>query len=300
MLQLQLSTCRIRYPSISIHRCITSPSWIPIPIPSSNPTTQTPSSSTTRHHYSSYTSLQTPTSIAKSFIEFPSNQPINNHPTILQNFLLFPNFISQPEHDTLQRHALNKLKRLSPTKQNYESGHFDKVISQYRECSVSSWGHGQLPHYSNSTQFDIPLYLIPIFDKIHSLFPANWNWLPIHILDLSPEGYIGPHVDHVGYSGNVVAGICLGSDAIMAFRKQPENYQSGTHVVGENDNPILFKALLPKNCFYVMRGMVRYELTHEIPSIESGEHTFHGRVIPRDRRISILFRDALPNKQQQL
>ncbi|KAJ3020867.1 UNVERIFIED_CONTAM: hypothetical protein HDU68_009913 [Siphonaria sp. JEL0065] len=86
------------------------------------------------------------------------------------------------------------------------------------------------------------------------------QWLSPHILELRAptnelKSGIGAHVDHLNAFGDVIAGVTLGSDAVV-------------------------------------RGYVRYGFTHEIP-INKEEHVFMGQPIERTRRISIMIRDAL-------
>ncbi|KAJ1970186.1 hypothetical protein IWQ62_000095 [Dispira parvispora] len=214
----------------------------------------------------------------------------------LANVVILPEFISVDEHDFLVRQTRRKLKRYAS--QTYSEGHFDSVITKYRECSVTPWtpqGLGiQLPP-NNSEELDpfttpTPVHqslsaddqnIAKIFQRVWQLFPSEVTWLPAHILDLHPQGAIRAHVDNTEFSGDFVAGLCLLSPTVMKF----------THV---KDPDCVLKVLLPQRCFYVQRHDLRYQFTHEIPSREdpTEENQFHGQIISRSRRISILFRDA--------
>ena len=48
-------------------------------------------------------------------------------------------------------------------------------------------------------------------------FPSEARLLPIHILDLAADGVIGSHVDNIEYSGRIIVGLSLLSDAVMSF-----------------------------------------------------------------------------------
>lgn len=58
--------------------------------------------------------------------------------------------------------------------------------------------------------------------------------------------------------------------------------------------PCLHSRTLPTTNPFPCRGDVRYEYTHEIPANES---VWDEERIPRERRISIMFRDVLPAEQ---
>ncbi|KAJ1647651.1 hypothetical protein IWQ61_010071 [Dispira simplex] len=220
----------------------------------------------------------------------------------LANVVILPEFINVEEHDFLVRQARRKLKRYaSPT---YSEGHFDSVITQYRECSVTPWTPQglqiQLPptlsekpvKHTSTTSTTVTLSphqplsvddqtIAEIFQRVWQLFPSELTWLPSHILDLHPQGAIQAHVDNTEFSGDYVAGLCLLSPTVMKF----------THV---KDPDCVLKVLLPQRCFYVQRHALRYQFTHEIPSNQDQAegNRFNGQIVSRSRRISILFRDA--------
>ncbi|KAJ1981597.1 hypothetical protein H4R35_000641 [Dimargaris xerosporica] len=210
-------------------------------------------------------------------------------PYSLDDLVVLPDFISTSEHDQLVRQASLKLRRYAPN--DYYEGHFDSVISQYRECSVSGWvpsvmGSGArsdppgqaASSVSPLTRWMAPeeLQLKPILDRIWRLFPANTRWLPVHILDLHAKGAILAHVDNIEFSGQFVCGLCLLSPTVMKFchTQDPDCY---------------VKVLLPARCLYVQQHRLRYEFTHEIPA-NSQDSSFRGQPIERSRRITLLFR----------
>lgn len=127
----------------------------------------------------------------------------------VDDFLIYPNFVTKDEHDQIASICEKKLKRSLGQKVEYHPGHFDQVIHQYRECSASQWGK-QDEFMKNF-----------IKTRIYSMFPDHWTWLDPHILgkynhdeklvksellanfffplliDLNSTGEIKAHVDNV-------------------------------------------------------------------------------------------------------
>lgn len=120
------------------------------------------------------------------------------------------NFVSSDEESRLVQQIEKWLE-----KKHYEGGHFDKVISHYREL--------QKPFRFFSAENKLVLERIK-----ERLFPTETKLLPVHILDLAAEGEIGSHVDHTDYSGRFIIGLSLLSDVVMTFRHE----SSGTCVCG--------------------------------------------------------------------
>jgi len=191
--------------------------------------------------------------------------------------------------------AVKKLKRALGKQVRYEDGHFDGVITRYRECSATDWGPGLEPSTAavaavvstptsdtttTTTARSRPERSSPreIMTSIQQeFFPRQWKWVAPHILELEAgKGGIKPHVDHLEASGEVVAGLCLGSTAVM-------------ELIHEDNPDKSFRVLLPKGCFYFQRDSVRYHYKHGIPILPQ-DHQFKGTVIPKERRISIMLR----------
>ena len=61
-----------------------------------------------------------------------------------------------------------------------------------------------------------------ILEKVrHSNLLIEHNLMPsVHVIDLAPMGYIKPHIDSVKFSGSIVAGLSLVSEAIMRFEHE--------------------------------------------------------------------------------
>lgn len=113
--------------------------------------------------------------------------------------------------------------------------------------------------------------------RIEDIVGRELTFLPrVHVIDLADTGFINPHVDSVKFSGGVVAGLSLLTDAVMRFR--PANLELGTPISGLEPTDFV----VAQNSLYVMSGQVRFEYTHE--------------VLPRNppaRRLSVMFRDVL-------
>ena len=158
----------------------------------------------------------------------------------------------------------------------YEGGHFDGVIKGYREVQKP------LRAFSPASR--------AVLDRlIAATFPADAPLLPVHILDLQPDGAISKHVDHVEYSGDAIVGLSLLSSAVMTLHHEPRGYHDvpaapprgggdgggadsagqateatgGEAVDAEGGYDAPWLALrLPRRSLYVLRGAARYEWAH--------------------------------------
>lgn len=79
-------------------------------------------------------------------------------------------------------------------------GHFDGVIKHYRETRLNQW----------------PDSLQSVITRIQQLLPS----VPIqtHVLHLSTNGEILPHVDNVNASGNFILAVSLGSPRLLRLQ----------------------------------------------------------------------------------
>jgi len=214
----------------------------------------------------------------------------------MEDLMVIPDFLSEKEHDLMLDTCLQKLRRIAGRK--YHSGHFDNVIRDYKEATISSWGHGLGKYLSGSetgSQEDLircktvlpdPTLdpgVVNVLQRAYRQFDGNVEFLPIHLLELADQtGEILPHIDNVEQSGSFVAGICLGSDAVVRF-------SSVGNWIGEVGH---VDVLLKKGCFYAQRGKLRYQFTHSIP-LDPVIRTWNGQLVPALRRMTVLFRDAL-------
>ncbi|ORX44453.1 hypothetical protein DM01DRAFT_1312491 [Hesseltinella vesiculosa] len=191
---------------------------------------------------------------------------------IYKDFILLPNFLSDQEHDKIVDICEKKLKRSLGRRAPYEAGHFDGVITGYRETSASTW----------SPKASIDQWMTTfIQQRIYSMFPDSYRWLPPHILDLAVDGSISPHVDNIQASGSIVAGLCLKSPCKMILEHQ-------------TDPSCAVEVFLDKNCFYIQRDFVRYEFKHAIVSPELS--IWNGQPFKKKDRISVLFRTISQDK----
>lgn len=129
----------------------------------------------------------------------------------------------------------------------YQAGHWDGVITGYREY--------QRPVRSLSPAAQA------VCRRVHEVFPPG-SGTPmdyVHALDIQPDpiGRIDRHVDSVKFSGNVVAGLCLLSPAVM-------------RLYHEHSDAVV-SLYLPVSCLYVMSGEARYNWGHAIVSGTNGD-----------------------------
>ena len=185
------------------------------------------------------------------------------------------------------------------------------------------------------------------------------QWLPCHAIDLKQKSSeITAHVDSIRFSGEIVAGLSLGSASIMRLQQpilsatnnidvdvdvdvdvdNSDDDDDNNDQKEDNSGDGHVDLYLPPLSLYVLSGVGRYELTHEIlpsgmeftfqsfPKQSSPRERFNGNnsndceddilnksnddddddddddidamtnrktiIVDRDRRISIIFRDA--------
>ena len=139
-------------------------------------------------------------------------------------------------------------------------------------------------------------------EKVRQLILTNHldsdvRWLPCHAIDYHSNGELNAHVDSVRFSGKTVSGLSLLSSGVLRLRPAPpmddaaeagDSYQT---IVKPDLSAGHVDLLLPPRSLYVLTGASRYEYTHELlPPISS---IFRGSEVPRERRLSVIFRDAL-------
>ncbi|KAI8343386.1 hypothetical protein BC941DRAFT_411220 [Chlamydoabsidia padenii] len=222
-----------------------------------------------QQHYmttSDYAKMTTDSTISAQYIRPSANLAtafsLNE---LYRDFILLPEFITPEEHDMIVHNCEKKLKRSLGRNAPYEQGHFDGVITNYKECSVSSWTVGA----EWMDQF--------IQQRIYgALFPSSYQWLSPHILDLCRTGEIRGHVDNLEASGSVVAGLCLKSPAKMILEHQ-------------DDPTCQVEIFLPARCFYIQRDSVRYQFKHAIAGPDNS--IWDGKKFDKHDRISLMFRN---------
>eukprot|EP00040_Diaphanoeca_grandis_P002289 m.21126 g.21126 ORF g.21126 m.21126 type:complete len:284 (+) comp13268_c0_seq1:86-937(+) len=187
------------------------------------------------------------------------------------------NAVTSAEAEILVNSFAKKLKR-----KRYEGDHWDGVIINYREFEM---GNKEWKPEANEI-------IERLKQNIRDFVGAPFEFLPrTHILDLHENGWINGHLDSVKFSGGIVCGLSLLSDAVVRFT--PCDPQTGLELDGCQPTDVL----LHRNSLYVMKGPVRYNYTHAIlPVNETPSHWREDGVdtaIMRQRRISVLFRDEL-------
>merc|ERR1711942_252693 len=176
--------------------------------------------------------------------------------------ILISDFIEESEEISLFDEVNPYLRKL-----RYEKSHWDDAIHDYRETEKNNWT-GRNP---------------AIIERLRQAAFTEGSTSPLlhtHVLDLSAQGYIRPHVDAVRFCGNTVAGISLLSDSIMRFVK-------------EEDKSYVGDLFLPRRSLYVMRDVARYHYTHEI--LKDEDSYFDKIKIDKGRRISIICRNSPTN-----
>jgi alkylated DNA repair protein alkB homolog 7 len=186
---------------------------------------------------------------------------------------------------------------LSVFRRRYEQGHWDAVITGYKELELHD-----IDSFTNQS------VIRGIFERTrqhlseHHLHDDDHpiQWLPCHAIDLKREGELKAHVDSVRFSGGLVAGISLLSSCIM--RLIPDN---GAKDNDDDDEDPADKEtatikghidlLLPPNSLYSLTGEGRFNYSHELladSSIFTNPIDGTTTLVNRDHRLSIIFRDA--------
>lgn len=219
------------------------------------------------HYSSSYERIYTPVNKSKYVrYQFPERTSDNYAVDIKQqkfdsSFSVIPDIVSTDQEEQLIEEIETSLKRL-----RYQQSHWDDAIHGYRETEITIWKN---PNNARLIQ--------NIRNKIFTNDSTTKPMTNVHVLDLSDNGFVKPHVDSVRFCGNIIAGLSLLSDSVMrlADETHPDIY--------------VVYALLPRRSLYIMKNDVRYQYTHEIlndiPSI------FNDKQFVRKRRVSIVMRN---------
>ncbi|XP_030754499.1 alpha-ketoglutarate-dependent dioxygenase alkB homolog 7, mitochondrial [Sitophilus oryzae] len=176
---------------------------------------------------------------------------------IVTSMTVYPDFLNPNEETSLMNELEPHMKKL-----RYEFDHWDNAIHGYRETERLKWNE------ENTV----------ILDRVRKIaFPSNIAPLKfVHILDLDKKGWIKPHIDAVRFCGDTIAGLSLLTDSVM-------------RLVHEKNKDLYVDILLKRRSLYVMKGVARFEYTHEILSNESS--IFKNQKIEKDRRISVICRN---------
>ena len=176
---------------------------------------------------------------------------------------IIDNFITAEEESILFEEVEKKLRRMK-----YESNHWDAVIHGYREIQKLVWS--ETAH--------------PIIQRLGSMVTPPL--LPhTHVLDLSADGLITPHVDSVQHCGPSLAVLSLLSDAVMKLEHMQRDEQ-------------WFKVLIKRYSVYVLHGRLRYEYKHSILNGEAA--VLNGRKVEKGRRLSIIIRSDVTEENKNM
>ncbi|KAJ1569125.1 Alpha-ketoglutarate-dependent dioxygenase alkB 7, mitochondrial, partial [Cladochytrium tenue] len=196
------------------------------------------------------------------------------HRAVLDNLFICPDFLRSDEQQALADACLKKLRRLA---------------RGYREASVSAWGQLAFAQFlkGGSQAIDpaeaeaiklVERVRVAIGGEMERVGEPVQDWLDPHLLELRDgNSGIGAHVDNLQASGQVIAGMCLLSPAVLVFRHAQQRDSA-------------FSVLAEPGTLYMQRGRLRYEFTHEIP-MRPEDHVFNGRPVARSRRVVVLLRD---------
>mmetsp|Transcript_6451 Transcript_6451/g.9373 ORF Transcript_6451/g.9373 Transcript_6451/m.9373 type:complete len:306 (-) Transcript_6451:138-1055(-) len=205
-------------------------------------------------------------------------------------------------------------------RRKYQRGHWDSVITKYKEIEVYTPSDSNHNDLSSMIRSPLSEESCKILEKVRKHLQSkhfrgkhnetignSLEWLPCHAIDLSKNGTLSAHVDSVKFSGKLVAGLSLLSPCIMRLRPSPEhnNIDEKTMTINNedsNESTGYIDMYLPPLSLYVLSGISRYEYTHEIlPSgalfRDNGRYkeTDNGILVERERRVSIIFRDCKQN-----
>ncbi|KAK4056074.1 ras GTPase [Microbotryomycetes sp. JL221] len=222
--------------------------------------------------------------------------------------------LDTPTHTTSEsRRRRKQFLKLNPTynvwqdgfrdEQSYvfERGHFDNVISNYNEMLVKQgmWSNvvddNKLAQQRNDNNLKQRRHeLQTILKRVYSLLPSDHDkstsheeideldpphHVLMHLLHLSSQGSIKPHVDNKQAFANRIVGISLGGERIMRLQKMNDQV----------DGPEQFDVLLRPGDAYIQSEPLRSHYTHEI----FGQANWQGRTIGGTQRLSIMLRDKL-------
>ncbi|KAJ8710946.1 hypothetical protein PYW07_008188 [Mythimna separata] len=176
---------------------------------------------------------------------------------VLRDMQVYTDFITEREETALLLELEPVLRRM-----RYEFDHWDNAIQGFRETERSQWSA------ENSA----------VLSRVRAQAAAAGAraFLPhVHVLDLAAAGLIRPHVDAVRFCGDVIAGLCLASSAVM-------------QLVHNTHKHMELNALLVRRGLYIMKGVARYDFTHAV--LGGAESVWRGTPLPRQRRVALICR----------
>ncbi|XP_063220252.1 alpha-ketoglutarate-dependent dioxygenase alkB homolog 7, mitochondrial [Bacillus rossius redtenbacheri] len=192
----------------------------------------------------------------RPYVSFGGVWDINLQKVFCKDMQVIFDFLSEKDEKSLVEEAEKLLKRL-----RYEYDHWDNAIHGYRETEHLHWNE----------------YNMGILKRVQktAFHSETQDMKLVHILDLAENGFIKPHVDSIKFCGNTIAGLSLLSDSVMRL----------CHTV-EKDKVV--DVLLKQRSLYIMKGIARYEYTHEI--LGSNVPNLMNYTVHKSRRVSVICR----------
>ena len=135
------------------------------------------------------------------------------------------------------------------------------------------------------------------------------NWLPTHALAYPPapeggEQQLKPHVDSTRFSGEYVCGYTLkgGGERVLRLRwsEDPECVEVPESDLRREDRGMVVDVPLQEGSGYVLSGMARYNMTHEVVG-GGGEERIVAmfRDVKRDGRVPFGIREEDLEKEER-
>ncbi|WVQ97189.1 hypothetical protein IAU59_004299 [Kwoniella sp. CBS 9459] len=237
-----------------------------------------------------------------------------------------------------ERGGMEGLQALFKKEYGFEEGHYDSVIHKYRETLLSSLPPSSSWSSSLASTPDLSTTLTRLYslllnrDKltsrsvprprdtssasqsegslaITSNVSVTVDDLPppgtiTHLLHLSPEGEILPHVDNLQASGSVICGVSLGAERTLRLRKKKGEPGSQVEETAGGPGDAAYDGLgwdvrLPPGSVYLQKDTIRYGFEHSILPYSAEGSVWDGERLRAGHRISIMIRDT-PTKPAQL
>ena len=214
--------------------------------------------------------------------------------------------------------ATSLVEELDPVlkRRRYERNHWDQVIIGYKEVERPVWNVPMNVETIANVRRQVDA-LVRTGSTAVSSADRTLDWLPVHFIDLAPDGYITPHVDSTKFSGDIVCGLSLLSPSVMTLTHESDipvlrEGEKRTHCVAAaaglrtSTSPRLF--LSPRS-LYVLSGDARFKFAHSIArnhACEQPERNKQAEIVfglkgaSKGRRISLIFRDASDRVQRGL
>ncbi|KZV93334.1 hypothetical protein EXIGLDRAFT_717317 [Exidia glandulosa HHB12029] len=168
-------------------------------------------------------------------------------------------FLQSQPLDTRQGQAGSPADLFLPDKlYEFQEGHYDGVIRNYREMHASTWPASPA--------------LDDVLGRVHALLPESVSTrkadIQSHILHLASNGYIEAHIDNVGASGSWILGVSLGEQRDMLLQSVEPPHRR--HQIS-----------LPSGSVYLQKDSVRYNFKHSILPGEGQRVSFMIRDFPK-------------------